>query len=176
MTLVPQSREQALFFLEQVGTPGDVINHCKTVAGVAENIARQISFTVPVNIELVIIASLVHDIGRSKSHGIGHAVTGAKIGRELGFTEDVVNIIKRHIGAGIDKTEAIKLELPPEDYTPKTIEEKIVAHADNLVKGTQVQTIKQCIKNLKQRSVDQQVIERIIYLHNELSALSMKPL
>jgi uncharacterized protein len=176
MTIIPQSSEQALFFLEQVGTPENVINHCKAVAKIAEKIVRQISFTVPVNIELVIIASLVHDIGRSESHGIGHAVTGAKIGRELGFTEDVVNIIERHIGAGINKTEAIKLGLPPEDYTPKTIEEKIVAHADNLIKGTQIQTIDQCIKNLKQQSVDKQIIERIISLHNELSALSKKPL
>ena len=47
-----------------------------------------------------------------------------------------VNITLKHIGAGIPSDEAEILELPPGDYMPCTLEEKIVAHADNLINGT----------------------------------------
>ena len=62
--------------------------------------------------DLIKKGALLHDIGRSKTHGITHAVEGAKIVREYGYPEEVQNIVERHIGAGLSEDEAIKLGLP----------------------------------------------------------------
>jgi len=78
---------------------------------------------------------MLHDIGRSRSHDIDHAVKGAEIARELGLQEELVHIIERHIGAGIPDDEAKELGLPPGHYVPETLEEKIVAYADKLIAG-----------------------------------------
>ncbi len=55
---------------------------------------------------------MLHDIGRSKTHGISHAVEGAKIVKQYGYPEEVQNIVERHIGAGITEEESVKLGLP----------------------------------------------------------------
>ncbi len=89
-----------------------------------------------VNLELITKGALLHDIGRSKTHTIRHAVVGAEILTQLDFPVEIVNITLNHIGAGIPRNEAIILGLPPMDYMPLTFEEKIVAHADNLINGT----------------------------------------
>jgi uncharacterized protein (TIGR00295 family) len=62
---------------------------------------------------------------------------GAKIAIELGLPLSIVNIIERHVGAGIPFEEAENLGLPPKDYIPITLEEKIVSHADNLIDNDQ---------------------------------------
>ena len=41
------------------------------------------------------------DIGRSKTHGVLHVLEGVKIARKLRLPEGIVNIIERHIGAGL---------------------------------------------------------------------------
>ena len=51
------------------------------------------------------------------------------------WPREVVDIVERHTGAGIDAEDAKALGLPVKDYTPKSLEERIVAHADNLYSG-----------------------------------------
>ncbi len=85
--------------------------------------------------ELVRKGALLHDIGRSRTHDIAHALAGVEIGRSLGFSEQLLLIIERHIGAGITASEALRLGLPEKDYLPLTPEEKIVSYADNLISG-----------------------------------------
>jgi uncharacterized protein len=104
---------------------------------VVRNKAVQLAenFDSEIDLDLIKTGSQLHDIGRSRTHGLDHAVEGAKILRELGFAEDVINIVERHIGAGITSHEAKMIGLPDKDYTPQTLEEKIVAHADNLISG-----------------------------------------
>lgn len=80
---------------------------------------------------------MLHDIGRSKSHDVDHAVRGAEIARELGLPERLVLVIERHIGAGIPEKEAKELGLPERSYIPESLEEKIVAYADKLIAGRQ---------------------------------------
>ena len=57
---------------------------------------------------------MLHDIGRSKTQGIMHGVEGAKIATELGLPEAIVNIIERHLGAGIPKEEAMIVRVTSE--------------------------------------------------------------
>ena len=94
---------------------------------------------------------------------------GVKIARRLGLPEKVVSIIERHAGAGIDEREAEKLGLPLKDYTPQTIEEEIVAHADNLT-GNGYRGIKEAAKEFEEKA-GKKAAEKIIALHKKLSDL-----
>jgi uncharacterized protein len=114
-------------------SPG-VVAHCVAVSRTAVALADRIS-RVSVDKELVRLGALLHDIGRSRSHDIHHALAGVEIGRKLGFPAEMLSIIERHIGAGITAAEAERLGLPKRDYLPLTPEEKIVSYADNLTKG-----------------------------------------
>ena len=78
---------------------------------------------------------MLHDIGRSRTHSIAHAQEGAAILREMGIREDVVRMAERHIGAGLTADECSLLRILPRDSLPQTLEEQIVANADNLVQG-----------------------------------------
>lgn len=89
----------------------------------------------PVDRDRVLAGALLHDIGRSVTQDIRHACLGAQLLRQDHWDERVVLMVERHTGAGIDATEAAALGLPVKDYTPRTLEEKIVAHADNLYSG-----------------------------------------
>jgi len=170
--------KDALYLLIKAGCSSSVIDHCKTVAGYAKEIAIQISESaandghpVDIDIEVVFIGGLLHDIGRSKTHGIRHAIEGASIAVENGLDDKLVRIIERHIGAGIPIDEASVLGLPEKDYMPVTIEEKIVAHADNLVFGDKIRTVEELILNLKRKKIDGKAISRFIKLNNEITAM-----
>lgn len=122
--------DEALALLKAVGTPSIVVRHSKVVRDVALKIAAHM----PVDLNLVEVGALLHDIGRSKTAGVDHAVAGAKILKEKNIDEKIIHIVERHLGAGIDRSDAVQLGLPPKDYCPKTPEEKIVSYADLLVK------------------------------------------
>ena len=152
--------------LKKENTPQNVIEHsiavCKKALKIAENFPDS-------NKELIRKGALLHDIGRSKTHGITHAVEGCKIAREYGYSQDVLNIIERHIGAGITKKEASKLGLEEKSYVPETLEEKIVAHADNLISGTKEVDVDYVIKKWQSRMDNpEDNIKRLIKLDEEL--------
>lgn len=140
--------EKALSILKNLCSE-NVVEHCLAVSEYAYELALAIKNKgYEVDVELVRLGGLLHDIGRSRTHGIEHGVVGAEILRELGFDEKLALIAERHIGAGITKEEAIELGLPPKDYLPITLEEKIVAHADNLIFGTKRVEIDDVIKKI----------------------------
>jgi uncharacterized protein len=172
------NEKEAIALLIKAGCSSSVIDHCKTVAGYAKEIAVKINENaakkgIPAGIDInaVFIGGLLHDIGRSKTHGIRHAIEGATIAAENGLDEKLVRIIERHIGAGIPMDEASGLELPEKDYIPMTIEEKIVAHADNLVSGDKIGTFGELIINLKRKNLDDKVIRRFIKLNDEITSM-----
>jgi uncharacterized protein len=122
--------------LAAAGCSPEIIAHCIAVSTMALSISRRVG--VPVDYDLVRQGGLFHDIGRSRTQGIGHAIAGAELGRELGFSDSLIHIIERHIGAGITAKEAERLGLPKKDYLPLTTEEKLVSYADNLHNGVRV--------------------------------------
>ena len=152
--------------LKKENTPENVIQHCKAVCKKAMKIAANFD---DADVELIRKGALLHDIGRSRTHGIRHAIVGAEITHGYGCPPEVTNIIERHIGAGITAEEAVKLGLPAKSYVPQTLEEKIVAHADNLISGTEEVDIDFVIAKW-QRTIDdnEDNIERLIELDNEL--------
>ncbi|MFO7768050.1 MAG: HDIG domain-containing protein, partial [bacterium] len=87
------------------------------------------------DLKLLIAGALLHDIGRTVTHGVEHGVEGAKLVREQGWHEEVAKIVERHMGGGITKEEAQEQGLPSKDYVPETLEERLVCFADKTAGG-----------------------------------------
>ncbi|MEF8879766.1 MAG: HDIG domain-containing metalloprotein [Candidatus Thermoplasmatota archaeon] len=162
------TKDKCIQLLEDAGCSKKVINHCKAVSRLALKIAENSRQNVDKN--LVEVGSLLHDIGRCKTHDILHVPKGAKMVEKLGLPNRIVQIVRNHIGAGVDKDEAEKLGLPYEDFTPKTLEEKIVCHADNLIDGCRRQTIEAEVEEALQNGLKNYAI-KLVKLHKELSDL-----
>ena len=163
MRSIPDA-DECIQLLKKTGCSDSVISHCKSVRDVAMRIARRTN----ANKKLVEAGALLHDIGRSKTHGISHAVEGAKIAKKLGLPESLIFIIERHIGAGLSKKEAKKLGLPSKDYIPVTLEEKIVCHADSLIEDNRIQKIEHEVERALNEGHKDYAI-RLVRLHKELS-------
>ena len=158
--------EECILLLKENGCSEEVINHCKAVRDIALKIAEHTN----ANREIVEAGALLHDIGRSKTHGIRHAIEGVKIAKKLGLSDELIKIIESHIGAGLSKEEAKKLGLPAKDYTPKTLEEKIVCHADNLIEDGEKQTIEKEVEKALEKGLNGYAV-KLVKLHKELSEL-----
>jgi uncharacterized protein/tRNA (cytidine56-2'-O)-methyltransferase len=163
---IPNDR-QCIQYLIDSGCKKRVIIHCCTVRAVAEEIASKIRIA---DMPTVIAGALLHDIGRSKEHTIMHAYIGSKIVEDYGLPQTLVDIVRKHTGAGLDQEDVEELGLPPGDYMPKTIEEKIVAHADNLVSDNRVVDHNHSVSKLINKGAFRGA-DRIEMLHMELSDL-----
>ncbi len=125
-----------------------------------------------VDVELVEIGAILHDIGRSRTHGTDHAAVGGRMVRRLGIAEPVARIVDRHVGAGIPEEEARALGLPEGVYVPETLEEKIVCYADKLIAGRCEVDIGVTIDDIAEKmGRDHPAIERLWSLHREMEAL-----
>ncbi len=93
-----------------------VFSHCRMVKDIALRVADKVP---QADKELIKIGALLHDMGR------------------FIYPPPGMEITERHVGIGISKQDIIgqKLPLPHVDLVPVTVEEKIVAYADNLVFG-----------------------------------------
>ncbi len=152
--------------LKKENTPKNVIEHCIAVCRKAMKIASNFDNA---DLDLIRKGALLHDIGRSRTHDLTHAIVGVEIARSYGYDEDVLNIIERHIGAGITAKEAEELGLPVKSYVPQTLEEKIVAHADNLVSGDKEVDVDYVIAKWNRRMENpEDNIKRLIELDKEL--------
>ncbi len=166
--MVPTA-EEALEILRRCRVPRRVVEHSLAVAELATELGARA--VVPLDMGLVRAGALLHDIGRSRTHGVRHAVEGAELARELGLDERLVRIIERHIGAGITREEARRLGLPPGDYIPRTREEKLVAYADNLIMGTRRLSLEESLERFRRvLGRGHPSIKRMIELHREVSS------
>lgn len=165
MSYIP-SPDKCIELLKIAGCSKEVINHCIAVRDIAVKIANKAD----ANIKLVEVGSLLHDIGRSKTHGIRHAVEGVKIAKKLDLDESIIRIIECHIGAGILNKDTKELGLPKKDYLPISLEEKIVCHADNLVNGSKRQPVEKEIEKALLKGLKEYAI-RLVNLHKELSEI-----
>jgi uncharacterized protein len=163
------SREQALQLLQENHCQIKVINHCEAVAKLALETANVLKKRgVKIDFALVEVGALLHDIGRSKTHTVHHAVVGAGIAKSAGLPDSVVSIIKRHVGGGITASEAEKLGWPEDVYVPVTLEEKIVSYADKLIENSKRVPIDITIEKLsKERKYE--AAERVRKLYEEIT-------
>jgi tRNA (cytidine56-2'-O)-methyltransferase len=168
MDTIP-TKEKCIELLEEEGCSKSIIKHCKAV----QNLAVRIAKIANADVELVKAGSLLHDIGRSKTNTIYHAIEGAQIAKRLGLSKEIVKIIERHIGAGISSENAKKLGLPLKNYIPQTLEEKIVCHADNLIDHNKRQDIEYEIEKALKYNLKEYAL-RLKILHKELSKICGK--
>jgi len=141
--------------------------HCCTVRAVAEEMLNGIKGA---DRDLVVAGALLHDIGRAEDHSIMHAYIGSKMVEALGLPKELVDIVRKHTGAGLDAEDVADMGLPPGDYMPRTLEEKIVAHADNLVSDNRVVTHEHSVSKLVLKGAFRGA-DRVEMLHMELSDL-----
>lgn len=117
------------------------IKHCRQVADKALEICRRCNLSLdPGEVEA---AAMLHDIGIFLTdapgidcHGTApyllHGILGADLLRREGFPETVARVAERHTGAGITAIEIEQqgLPLPPGDYLPETLLERLICYAD----------------------------------------------
>jgi len=118
--------------LRGAGCSEKVIAHCKAVRDAALEYARK---NPDADRDLIERGSMLHDYGRCTTHSIHHAQVGADLLRARGEPEILARIVECHTGAGLTSDECTLLGLLPRECIPKTTEEKIVCHADNLIAG-----------------------------------------
>ncbi len=161
------SEDECIELLMEAGCKRRVIIHCCTVEAVAKEIVSRVKGADP---DLVAAGALLHDIGRSVDHSIMHAYIGSQIVQAHGLPQSIVDIVRKHTGAGLDAEDVEELGLPDADYMPRTLEEKIVAHADNMVSDNKVVKHSHSSDKLRNKGAERGA-DRIDALHAELSAL-----
>jgi len=118
-----------------------LVGHSQAVAGLASEIVR-LHPELKADERFVYEGSMLHDIGIIRTdapsihcHGeadyICHGTQGSMMLMAEGL-EKHAKVCERHTGAGItaDEVVALKLPIPIKDYTPQSIEEKIICYAD----------------------------------------------
>lgn len=169
------SREDALHALREAGCSGDVIRHSLTVEGISLRLARRIRANGhKLDLRLVSLGALLHDIGRARTHGIRHGVEGAKILRSLGLNK-FARFAECHLGAGIPAGEARRLGLPARDFMPRTLVEKVIAYADKLVMGHRTASYERALDWFRtELGPEHPAIGRFKRLHAEIQKLLKK--
>lgn len=154
-----------------------ILKHSKKVQEIALRLAKDIP---EIDLDLIKTGALLHDIGRfnywakkprSGKEKIRHGIAGAEILRKEGFGK-YARIAETHIGAGITKQDIEKqgLDLPLKDYVPKTGEEKIIAHADNLAEGSREIKFEKAVERFK-KELGGEYAERMVKLKKEVGLL-----
>jgi uncharacterized protein/tRNA (cytidine56-2'-O)-methyltransferase len=166
LSRIPTDAECVRLLIDE-GCKRRVVVHCCTVRAVAEEMASRIEGA---DMDLVVAGALLHDIGRSVDHSIMHAYIGSKIAERLGLPRELAEIIRKHTGAGLDAEDVEEMGLPPGDYMPSTLEEKIVAHADNMVSDNRVVSHRHSVDKLMFKGAERGAL-RVEMLHKELSDL-----
>jgi uncharacterized protein len=118
--------------LREAGCGNRVVAHCHAVRDLALAYAGGSGVF---DQGLVNAGALLHDIGRGVTHSLHHAQAGAEYCRNAGLSQEIARIVECHTGAGLTSDECTLLGLLPVDCMPQTGEEKLVANADNLMKG-----------------------------------------
>ncbi|MDG7016038.1 MAG: HDIG domain-containing protein [Nitrososphaerota archaeon] len=133
------SEGDALALHKKYGSSDRIITHCQTVAKVAVILTEELEWRgVGVDAKAVVAAALLHDIGRSRVQTVMHGAEGSEIIEREGVDRRVVEIVRKHVGAGISPDEADKLGMPKLDYVPGTLEERLVCFADKMVDSDSV--------------------------------------
>jgi len=168
---------QAIEALSKTGCNPQIIEHCKVVSQLAVRLARLAEQKgMEVDIDLVRVGGLLHDIGRSRTHGVEHGFIGSTIIDSYGYSLAIARIAERHVGAGISSDETQKLGLPKRDFIPETLEEKLVCYADKLIEGRRRVPFDEALDDFaKDLGADHPAVQRLRNLHLELIRLIGEP-
>ena len=137
------------------GSNHRIVNHCQAVAMAAKIVTDEFQRRGhAVDESSVIAAALLHDIGRTRIQTVRHGVEGAEMLEKEGVDYKVIEIVRRHVGAGISPEEAKTLGLPDFDYVPRTLEERIVCFADKMVDADNIRPFGEEVRRFTAKSHD----------------------
>lgn len=117
-----------------------VYKHCNIVWSIAQQIIEKKNLSV--NADLVKSGALLHDIAtytymmqekeKGELHYYRHAYEGSLLLKQEGFSDEICSLVAHHLGVGLTKEEIIErnMDLPIQDFTPTTIEERLVMYSD----------------------------------------------
>ena len=118
-----------------------VWNHSLVVRDIVRQLGNNlIKNKIKIDLELAETGALIHDIGCYDYYNkvenipyVKHGIRGYEILKSEGFDEEIARIATIHLGVGITKENIIANNLPFEkrDYIPITLEEELIAYADN---------------------------------------------
>ena len=169
------TEEEAISLLKKYSNSTEsfekVLEHVKAVQKIALRIASKIK---GIDMYKIKIGSLLHDIGRfscSREDTVKHGLMGGEILRKEGLT-DIAEIAERHLGAGITKKEITErdLPLPHHDFIPETREEKIIAHADNLIFGSKEGSFEDVVERYREE-IGEECVRRVVKLKEEVDKM-----
>ncbi len=113
-----------------------------------------------VDLHLIEMGALLHDIGTlivpNRPEKIKHGIVGYKLLNDENLPNFAL-FARNHIGIGLRKEFIIdqNIDLPLDDYIPTTIEQKIVAYADNIVYGVTIKdenfVVERFVRNLGEK-------------------------
>jgi len=188
-----------LSIIQRYYTPGNddyrvLVSHSRQVARLAVALShRLVEHHVPVDIEFVEEAAMLHDIGMCRTdapgiccHGtepyILHGIIGRKMLDSLGLYRHG-RVCERHTGAGITAAEIVAQHLPivpPRDLLPESIEEKVVCYADKFFSKSRLdepaKTLEHARRTLSKFGEDTLArFDQMTALFGDPAALSMTP-
>ena len=161
------SVEEAMVIHAKYGSGQHIVRHCQAVAMAAKIIADEFERKgKTLDKDAVIAGALLHDVGRSRIQTVRHGAEGADIVKSEGVDGKVVEIVRRHVGAGISPEEAKRLGLPDFDYVPRTLEERIVCFADKMVDAERTRPFGEEVHRFTAKSHD---VGRLLALKRDLA-------
>ena len=178
------SNDMIFAMMADLGLPEGIKEHCIVVKEIALDIVKQIkekNSQAEIDAEVIEAGALLHDIGRTRSHGVDHGYRGYMLMREANIDERVARCALVHVLGGFDK-EDIRKEFPTDSRNeikvslmPKSIEEKIVCLADKNAEGTmQVTTKKRFSRWFKKYGKSSFLLKsryRIMQIEKDIKAL-----
>lgn len=167
------NEQEAINLLKKEKSPEALVKHSIIVSEVSTVLALALKEKgYDIDLGLVRIGGLLHDIGRVKAHSVHHGYLGGKILREMGIDERIARIAERHVGGGISSEEAKELGLPERRYMPESLEEKIICFADKIVEMDHVIPLEKTLDSLREElGYESSSVQRLIKLKDELTRL-----
>jgi uncharacterized protein len=151
------TEQQALSLLDKYNLPPARINHSKSVASFANELALAIKRRHPeldIDPDKVRIAALLHDIGRGLEGD--HEINSVNILINEGLPE--IAAIVMH---GSMYEISVLRGSPNESFMPQTLENKIVAYADARVKDRAVTLKERFDEVLSRRAMEKEKVESV---------------
>jgi len=146
------SYEEAYSLLNKYGNGAPWIKHCFAVSSLATYLSNIITSKYPINTEFIRTASLLHDIGRFKTHDpIMHGVEGYKLLAKLGYADEAF-ICASHILYGLNSDEAEQYGLPKNDFMPTSFEARLIPLVDFLVEHDRPVLLRERFEHLRHRN------------------------
>jgi uncharacterized protein (TIGR00295 family) len=152
--VIPDER-QALSLHEKYGSGERIVKHCQTVTRVSVILSDALTARgKAIDEKATFAGALLHDIGRTRTQTIEHGYVGASLLEQEGVDGIVVEIVRRHVGAGISKEEAESLGFPEGDYIPRTLEQKVMCFSDKMVSSDTVRPFEEEVKRFQRKGHD----------------------